>query len=172
MHASKYKYKYKCKCKCKYKCKFFCASSQNHHTREYICSRFWMSSGIMDEHVTEREQSSNVNVSQQKFVEGSAKTVRFNIVGWVGGREEWCTREMLWWIHGAQYSRPCSTANFPSFRWFCLCILLLLLPAHQSHPSGVSSGWMQREGGRAGMWAMTASSPSSTRVSLPPTIHQ
>ena len=46
------------------------------------------------------------------------------------------------WRDGAPYSRPCSTANFPSFRWFCLCILLL--PAHQSHPSGVSSGWMQR----------------------------
>ena len=46
------------------------------------------------------------------------------------------------WRDGAPYSRPCSTANFPSFRWFCLCILLPPAPVTplNSAAPGVSSG--------------------------------
>ena len=49
------------------------------------------------------------------------------------------------WRDGAPYSRPCSTANFPSFRWFCLCILLPPAPVTplNSAAPGVSSGCIE-----------------------------
>ena len=67
------------------------------------------------------------------------------------------------WRDGAPYSRPCSTANFPSFRWFCLCILLPPAPVTplNSAAPGVSSGCIGEPWSRIRALPASMSSPTT-----------